>query len=235
MKDRICSGMHFCIEVRDAISNQIIQSGKRNLLVNGKGPVQQKEEGYSVFKWADCDELEIQMMSYGYKKKRFTISLTLPVLEIQCMPEGILYPLCGAFMLSLVLYPDENYILPKGYQRAEVSGEPGKVVRVIRDMEKCILLAEEYQGGVFIQMHVQKGGNIRGGYFRIMEGRGMSGEDFVVAGEQEGSGYRMGKALSRRYPKGSRIYALYSAQVDETGIAEVIVRNSAVFCLHNSI
>lgn len=209
MEDRIIRGKYFCIEARDAFTNQPVVSEEVKIFVNGRAPVLKKEDRYYIFNLVEDDILKVQVESFSYEKKSCAISFSQSVKEIQVMPDGMVYPFCGTFLFLILLYPGESDRLPKGYHETEISGNSKEEIRVIKNKEKWYYLAKDYKGGDWIEMYMPEEGDMRGRYFRIEGKEGMPDEDFVVIEEKDGFSYRMKEALRGSYPKGSRIYELF--------------------------
>lgn len=224
MTDQIRRGGYFCIEIRDAFTNQPVESNEVKIFVNGQRPLLKKEGKYYIFSKVKEDILEIEVQTSLYERKKCTISFPRSIKEICLVSDGILFPFCGTFLFSVLLYPNENYILPEGYYRKEISCNPEEEIRVIKNRDKWFFLEKEYKGGDVIEMYMSGESGIKGRYFRIEEKEGMSYEDFIIIEEKEGFCYQMKEALKGRYPKGSRIYELYHKRADEQGRVEVIVK-----------
>lgn len=228
MKDRIIQRGYFCIEARDAFTNLPIPSEEVKIFVNGQAPILKKEGRYHIFNFMAEELLKVQVESLAYEKKSCVVSVSPFAGEIQMMPDGMMYPFCGTFLLSIFLHPGENYILPAGYYRTKVSGQPGEEVRVIKTRDKWYSLTQEYNGGAWIDMYMPEENEAKGRWFRIQEREGKSYEDFVIVEEKENFGYRMKEALKGNYPKGSKIYELYLKMADGEGMAEVILADGNI-------
>lgn len=224
MTDRIAQGGYFCIEARDAFTNQPILSDEVKIFVNGQAPVLKKEDRYYIFSPVKGDILEVQVESSVYEEKSCVVSLSQPVKEIQLLPDGMVYPFCGTILFLILLYPGDDYRLPDGYHRAEISCNPEEEVRVIINREKWYVLAKEYRGGDTIHIYMSEEKEIKGRYFRIEEKEGMLYEDFIIVDEIGDGCYQMKKNLKGGYSMGSRLYELYHKRADEQGRAEVIVK-----------
>lgn len=216
----------FGVELRDAFTNQIIESKEIKVYANGSLPWLQKEDRYYLFEENAWDTIEITVQSEVYEKKQCSI---LPQeykeeKEILQIPDGMVYWTSGICMIVIVLYPNEAYVLPEGYCRRKVTGKPFEEIRIIRNREEASFLLEDYQRGNILCMSKNEG--VPGSCFRISRPAGESFEDFYVIGKENEFTYIIGQELQREYPRGSKIYGLYCTRADDTGEASVIVNKN---------
>ncbi len=226
MKDQIVRKAAFCIELRDAFTNKIIESRDVSVYAKGYPKAVKKEDKYYLFWGTGNRQAEISIQSLFYEEKQCVISLEdeKGKKEGECMGEWRVEEACGIPLFLITLYPNEAYALPAGYERVIVEGEPLEEIRVIKDKENMFLLADDYRMGEIIQILMKAGEMIENLPLRIVEKEGEEYEDFVITGHKENFQYFMGRALKGRYSKGSKIYELYCAKADKDGKAVMIMK-----------
>lgn len=225
MADCIKRGGYFCVEARDAFTNETVRPNAVKIFINGQPPAMIKEERYFVFYEVGAEHLKIHIQAAVYEEREYEAVLQVEQ-EIYLMPDGIAYPVCGTVLFSILLYPNENYRLPDGYDRKIIACNPEEEIKVIKDKGKCTFLKDAYCGGDVIQMYLPEENGIEGRYFRIMEQEAMAYEDFLVVGQMGKAGYRMKEALKGNYGKGSKVYELYRTRADRQGNAAVIMKEA---------
>lgn len=132
----------------------------------------------------------------------------------------------GIPMLSIVLYPGEDYVLPSGYARRVCEGKPEEEIRVVKNRENVFFLAEDYQGGDRIRFFVPDRQEMEWGYLRIESRQGKEYEDFAILERRNGLLYVMDRELQAQYERGSKLYELYCVRADRDGKAVVITKES---------
>ena len=226
MMDIIKNKMSLCIELKDAFTNQSIEAEDIHVQVNGYLPSIRKERRYYIFQDMQTDIIEVDIMSKIYEHRHCVIQLVkhrngnLPVY----VQEGSIRNLFGIPLLSIVLYPNERYVLPVGYKRIEYRGKPWEEVRVIKDRKCAYLLAANYHGGEIIQLLMHGRQNPESMYLRIENKDAKGYEDFNLLEQRDTFQYVMYKSLEREYERGSKVYELYCTIANEKGIAVVIVK-----------
>ena len=226
MMDIIKKKISFCIELKDAFTNQSIEAEDIYVQVNGYLPVIRKERRYYIFQDIQTDIIEVDVISKIYENRHCVMQLTgYPNANLHVYVQGgSIRNLFGIPLISIILYPNERYILPAGYERREYKGKPWEEIRVIKDKKSAFLLAEDYYDGEIIQLLMPERQNVGNICFRI-ESKDVKGyEDFNLLEQRDTFQYVMDKSLEREYKKGSKIYELYCTIADEKGIAVVIVK-----------
>lgn len=226
MKDQIVRKAAFCIELRDALTNKIIESQDISVHAKGYPESVKKENKYYLFWGTDNRQAEISIHSLLYEEKHCLVFFgeMQEKREEECLPDWRMREETGIPIVSITLYPNTAYALPAGYKRVMIEGEPLEEIRVIKNKENVFLLADDYQMGETIQILMKAGETIENLPLRIVEKEGEEYEDFVITGHKENFQYSMERALKGRYSKGSKIYELYCAKADRDGKAAVIMK-----------
>lgn len=144
MMDVMKQKISFCIELKDAFTNKSIEAEDICVRVNGKLPVIQKEKRYYIFQEIQSDTIEVDITSTIYENRHCVMQITG-----YCKKDSFVYVQAGSIrnffgipMISIVLYPNQRYSLPTGYERREYKGKPWEEVRVIKDKKNVFLLAD---------------------------------------------------------------------------------------------
>lgn len=226
--DIMKNGADVIIELRDALTNQIVEANGAHVQVNGCLPFLVKEKRFFVFRRITTNICRVSVHTDGYEERSCTVDNGL-LNKIAaagegsgiCIPGGCLYGESGVCLISLFLYPGTDYPLPAGFVRQELSAEPGEEVRCVKDPAQAMFLEADYVGG--LSMYLEPFTELAGQRLRIWGAEG-TWEDFAVIGRTGGKELLLEKALDAPYKKGSRISLLYCAVADENGKAPVIVR-----------
>lgn len=225
MQDRIVKKAAFCIELKDAFTNKMIESEDVTIYAKGYPRAVKKENKYHVFWGEPAERIEISIKSLLYEEKHCVVYPGEEKGEKEeCLEEWKTEKIFGIPMIQLTLYPNETYILPDGYERIMVKGKPLEEVRMIKDKENMFLLAADYEAGENIRILMTTGKAVRNLPFRIVEKDSGQYEDFVIIRKKEAFEYVMEHPLKGRYSKGSKIYELYCAWADKEGKAVMIVK-----------
>lgn len=230
--DIIKKKISFCIELKDAFTNRSIEAEDIYVHVNGKPPAIRKERRYYIFQDIQTDTIEVNIISNLYENRHCVISLTGyhdEDLSVYAKRGGV-HNLFGIPFILIVLYPDERYALPIGYERIEYEGKPWEEIRVIKDKKSAFLLAADYHGGKTIQILMSEKRNPEGMCLRIESKNGEEYEDFNLLEQKNTFQYIMDKSLKREYKKGSKIYELYCTMANEKGRAVLIVKEDKKCC-----
>ncbi|MCM1498015.1 MAG: hypothetical protein NC124_06065 [Clostridium sp.] len=213
-----------CIELKDAFTGKTVGTEDIRITVNGRMPVSRKEQRYYLFQDLQTERIEVYIKSKLYQERRCQI---VPgdgnCRETMGIPGGTLAYIWGIPMLCMELYPNEKYIVPAGYVRREYRAAPFEEIRVVKHTGSNLLLAADYDGGEWIRLMAPQAQGIKGSWFRIQEGENR--EDFMLLEQGDGNLYRIDRALTKRYQKGSRLYGLYCARADGEGRAFAIVKD----------
>lgn len=203
--------------LKDAFTNRIIKDGNIKLWVDGKPPRIIKEEGYYLFQNEDAEEINVLVQGGFYETGKRNIRLweNGKKREKGRIQGGFLSYTSGIVLVYLLMYPNEQYILPPGYKRKVIKNVDREMF-VVSDTNKYQYLLEDYKGGKMLSF---KGGSqIQGNTYRIV-GTEEIHEDFSVIETLERNLMVIDKELEGSYRRGSRIYPLYCALPDEDGNA----------------
>lgn len=183
-----------------------------------------KEKKYYLFQDVRMDVIKVDIISPLYEKR--SCELRLGGMEsAENLPGYRMHTAFGIPVLSIVLYPGEEYILPSGYVRRECEGRPLEEIRVVKNRETAFFLAEDYRGGNRIKLLMAGRQETDRGYLRIESRYDGGYEDFAILERRDGLLYVMDRELNGQYEKGSKLYELYCTMADEEGKAAVIVKN----------
>lgn len=221
MGDWICQQVTLCIVLKDAFTGGIIRDRNIKLLVNQKPPQIIKDEGYYLFRYGETKEINVLVHGGCYETGKRCIRLweNGKKRESGRIPGGFLSYTSGIVMVYLLLYPNEQYILPPGYKR-KVIKDMDRELFVVADTKKYQFLLEDYQGGNMLSVKGES--QIQGNAYRII-GADKNHEDFSVMEMPERNLLIIDRELEKTYKRGSRIYRLYCALPDEDGNAVVVV------------
>lgn len=225
--DVIQRKMSFCIELRDAFTNKVIEAEDMRLCVNGVFPMARKEKKYYIFENLPTDIIMVDIISIFYERRRVEIAISgdgakkAPV----HFPGGYIRIVFGIPLISIMLYPNERYNLPADYERQVFDARPFEEIRIKKDENKVFSLKEDYQGGVVFSVLFPQEKILEGTWFRIESRDGEEYEDFIVLEQKGAVQYVMDRTLHKQYEKGSKIYELYCTIADEKGRAIVVVKN----------
>lgn len=212
------------MECTDAFTNKVIEAEDISVMVNGCLPTVRKEKKYYLFQNVRMDVVKVDIISPLYEKRSCELQLG-GMDSVENLPGYWLHTAFGIPVLSIVLYPGEEYILPSGYVRRECEGKPLEEIRVVKNRETAFFLAEDYRGGDRIKLLMSGRQETDRGYLRIESRHGGEYEDFAILERGDGLLYGMDRELKGKYEKGSKLYELYCVMADEEGKAEVIVKN----------
>lgn len=225
--DSIQRGISFCIELKDALTNKVIESGDIRLYVNGCSCKICKEKKYYIFEKLQTDWIEVDIISQFYVRRKCEVTVNrnetekVPV----SFPGGNIRNVFAVPFISIVLYPNERYCLPDGYERKLLEGRPLEEIRVKKDVNNAFSLIEDYQGENILSILLPQEKNVEGAWFRIESRDGEEYEDFIVLERKDAVQYVIDRILQKKYVKGSRIYELYSTITDTEGKGIVIVKS----------
>ncbi|MDE5862718.1 MAG: hypothetical protein K2H34_00035, partial [Lachnospiraceae bacterium] len=179
MRDSIKRKIDLCIEFRDAFTNKTVGTDDVRVWVNGCMPISRKEQRYYIFQDLQTEQMEVYIKSRFYEDRHCQIA---PDAEgdgkIISISGGMFTYISGILMLSINLYPNKKYVIPTDYVRREYRTAPFEEIRVIKNAGSHFLLAEDYDGGEWIQLMVPGERNIEGVWLRIQEGD--NSEDFML-------------------------------------------------------
>ncbi len=211
------------MECTDAFTNKVIEAEDISVTVNGCLPTVRKEKKYYLFQDVRMDVIKVDIISPLYEKR--SCELRLGGMEsAENLPGYRVHTAFGIPVLSIVLYPGEEYILPSGYVRRECEGRPLEEIRVVKNRETAFFLAEDYRGGDRIKLLMSGRQETDRGYLRIESRHDGGYEDFAILERRDGLLYVMDRELRGQYEKGSKLYELYCTMADEEGKAAVIVK-----------
>ncbi|MCM1157414.1 MAG: hypothetical protein NC300_04185 [Bacteroidales bacterium] len=218
--------INVCVELKDALTNRRLEQGELLIRINGFSPLAKKEDGYYVFPEIKEEELEIKAAGIGYAERSCRLSLAdfWETKKVTVLPGLLLDNRAGFLLISVRLCPDERYILPAGYKRIMLTGEPMEEIPIIGNGENPYLLAADYQGGEIMEILFPERIEAAGMQLRISEKDGRRQEDFTIVEAGKPFQYRISGKLEGNYSRGSRIYEWYSVQADEQGKAYAVVK-----------
>lgn len=235
MKDIIKKQAGLCLELRDAFSGKVIGPGRTQVKINGKAPVEQKDMRFFIFQNVEEAGIWIVVQSAGFKMLSCTISWEeyqekKAIFRSEAsgylqMPNGFWYQEAGIMLLSLWLYPERDYVLPRGYVCEYAEREPNEEIRIIKNPNAPVFLMEDYAGGNSLCMRAKE--EAFGRIWRIGEPGGEY-EDFTVTGMLGENRVRIEPKLCRTYIRGSRIYELYCTKTDEAGNVMLIFADTLI-------
>lgn len=213
------------MECIDAFTNKVIEGTDISVTVNGCPPVVRKEKKYYLFQGIETENVIVDITSTLYEKRRWHMCLD-GMASSEKQFDCRVHIAFGIPVISIVLYPGEDYVLPSGYVRKVCERKPLEEVRVIKNRETKFFLAEDYQGGDRIKLFMSGRQETERGYLRIESRHGGGYEDFAILEKRDSLLYVMDRTLQGQYEKGSKLYELYCARADEKGKAAVIVKDS---------